>query len=233
MQCSQGAPQKCRSDPQSKRTYLYVLVLESSWTGGSGPKSAHCCGAHCSALSCRGFSGGHSGTGRRAWCPVQISTSSKVAQDQQGVWVGGGEIGLFPGTAWSRMSGDVITLVVQIKGNTHIMLMLGNTKLQDARTASGVSAPSSCDPDAENRKCFFSGFTYWVRVSKASSSNLHMFTSANAPLLTLSPFHSLLYGCTHIHTHSVMRTHRHKDGAPVYIQYLCQSADSRHPFVIN
>lgn len=78
VQCSQGAPRKRCPDPQCKRTYLYMLVLESSWAYGSGKESAHCCSSHCSALSCWALVS-CCRTGWRAPCPVQISTSSKCS----------------------------------------------------------------------------------------------------------------------------------------------------------
>lgn len=71
-----GGSTEMMSWPQSKPTYLYMLVLKSSWACGSGQESAHCCSTHCSALSCWALVR-HSETGWRALCPVQISTSSK------------------------------------------------------------------------------------------------------------------------------------------------------------
>lgn len=71
-----GGSTEMMSWPRTKPTYLYMLVLKSSWARGSGQESAHCCSAHCSALSCRALVR-HSGTGWRAPCPLQISTSSK------------------------------------------------------------------------------------------------------------------------------------------------------------
>lgn len=71
-----GDSTKTLSRPQRKRTYLYMLVLRSSWACGSGQESAHCWSSHCSSLSCWALVR-CSRTGHRAPCPVQISTSSK------------------------------------------------------------------------------------------------------------------------------------------------------------
>lgn len=71
-----GGSTKSMSWPRSKRTYLYMLVLKSSWACGSGQESAHCCSSHCSALSCWALFL-RSGTGRRAPCPVPVSRSCK------------------------------------------------------------------------------------------------------------------------------------------------------------
>lgn len=99
--------------PRSKPTYLYMLVLESSWAHGSGQESAHCCSTHCSALSCWALVR-LSGTWWRAPCPVQISTSSK-----------------WPVTSWLAQSGPgnaspqmwkVFTTLVQIKGKAHFVV---------------------------------------------------------------------------------------------------------------
>lgn len=71
-----GGSTKMMSWPKSKRAYLYMVVLKSSWACGSGQESAHCSSSLCSALSCCALFL-HSGTGWRAPCPVPISTSSK------------------------------------------------------------------------------------------------------------------------------------------------------------
>lgn len=47
-----GGSTKTMFWPRSKRTYLYMLVLKSSWACWSGQESAHCSSSHCSTLSC-------------------------------------------------------------------------------------------------------------------------------------------------------------------------------------
>lgn len=123
----------------------------------------------------------------------------------------------------------MLPLVVQIKGRTHVALMLAGCK--KTKLLFQVAFQMQREKEVFFKTSLILSLRGWLTgflVSKASSSNVHMATSTGVTLLTLSPFHSLLYRCRDIRTHSVMRTHRHIEwstqrsgpGAPEYIQKM-------------
>lgn len=193
-----GGSTKTLSWPRRKRTYLYMLVLKGSWACGSGQESAHCWSRHCSALSCRALVR-HSGTGWRAPCPVQISTSSKwpmsCGLDQVLAQAG-------PGNRSSRRR-----IVLPAQKQNHIYCISSANKPRNDRlqVEHGVSLMLS-------KEAFF--YSKWQKclrndVLTESTSLYGQICGPPPPQLTPHLCWSQLFTHSESHTCSVMHTGSH------------------------